>query len=380
MITPLAAAFALSAAAAPQTQASPVVGGSPADPGAWPDAAALFTQQAFACTGTLVAPDLVLTAGHCGFNVTEVVLGTVDHGSGGERLPVARVTAHPDYFTTFDVAVVELARPATTPHRLLALDCIERGWLVTGNEVAIVGYGATDSYAQQWGSVLNEARTVIRDASCADLASGCNATVSPGGELVAGGDGIDSCNGDSGGPLYLLTPEGAFLAGITSRAASPATVPCGDGGIYVRPDAVLDWVEDVTGRTLDRPQCEGVNLPPVPEVASVDVRAGSSVLIEVQSGDPDPDGHTLEVALGAAQGRTSAVSSSLVLYTADHDARGTDSFLVRVTDDGAPPLSGEAVVRVRVMQGTARPAGCSHTRHPASPLGILALLAVRRRK
>ena len=38
----------------------------------------------------------------------------------------------------------------------------------------------------------------------------------PDGELGAGGMGIDTCPGDSGGPLYLPTDFGTFLAGVTS--------------------------------------------------------------------------------------------------------------------------------------------------------------------
>jgi hypothetical protein len=49
------------------------------------------------------------------------------------------------------------------------------------------------------------------------------------------------------------TPQGAFLLGTTSRAAVPAQNVCGDGGIYVRADAIVDWIEAVPGVNYSSP-------------------------------------------------------------------------------------------------------------------------------
>ena len=62
-------------------------------------------------------------------------------------------------------------------------------------------------------------------------------------EIVAGGNGLDSCNGDSGGPAYILLNGKRMLAGATSRATRNFTRPCGDGGIYTRVDKYLDWIK-----------------------------------------------------------------------------------------------------------------------------------------
>ncbi len=42
-------------------------------------------------------------------------------------------------------------------------------------------------------------------------------------------------------PLATLT----CVAGLTSRATRAATVNCGDGGIYVRPERYVDWINEV---------------------------------------------------------------------------------------------------------------------------------------
>ena len=74
--------------------------------------------------------------------------------------------------------------------------------------------------------------------------------------MVAGHRGLrmDSCKGDSGGPLYIEDREGEYyLLGATSRGARDALTTCGDGGIYVRVDLCLDWIREVTGVEIGGP-------------------------------------------------------------------------------------------------------------------------------
>ncbi|MEM6931788.1 MAG: trypsin-like serine protease [Myxococcota bacterium] len=59
-----------------------IVGGEPTAPGDAPAVGALFVSSLYGCTGVLIAPDLVLSAGHC-WSATSleksVVIGTSDH-------------------------------------------------------------------------------------------------------------------------------------------------------------------------------------------------------------------------------------------------------------------------------------------------------------
>src|ERR1041385_2892033 len=62
----------------------PVVGGTTSKPGAWPDVVAVLTMDGGLCTGTLLAEDVVLTAGHCTEpGVAEVIVGNVDLSQPG---------------------------------------------------------------------------------------------------------------------------------------------------------------------------------------------------------------------------------------------------------------------------------------------------------
>jgi secreted trypsin-like serine protease len=71
--------------------------------------------------------------------------------------------------------------------------------------------------------------------------------------MVAGHQGLqrDTCKGDSGGPLYIHTGNDQYaLLGVTSRGVRNGFTTCGDGGIYVRLDRCVDWIEQVTGIKL----------------------------------------------------------------------------------------------------------------------------------
>jgi hypothetical protein len=93
---------------------APVVGGSSVPTGKWPDAVAVIGTKG-TCTGTLIAPTVVLTAGHCsGIDAKQVIANTTDYaGSGGLHANIKSVTAYPNWETSYDVSVILLATPIT---------------------------------------------------------------------------------------------------------------------------------------------------------------------------------------------------------------------------------------------------------------------------
>jgi secreted trypsin-like serine protease len=161
---------------------------------------------------------------------------SLDRVAGGEVLPVTQRIKE----RNADVTVVVLGQASRFTPRAVAT-----GWarfdIQNGASVAIVGYGAIDRNASQGKAELQEAMSTITDFDCS-IMPGCDVN-----ELGAGGNGIDSCNGDSGGPLYLVTEYGEFLVGVTSRAYSDAVDPCGEGGIYGRPDQIIDFIDQAAG-------------------------------------------------------------------------------------------------------------------------------------
>lgn len=342
--------FLAMAMAAPVVDApSRVVGGSAVAQGDWPDAVALFSGNTFKCSGVLVAPDVVLTAAHCDFAFTRAVVGSNDWRDG-TSVDVESSTSYENFWSTYDIAVVKLVEPITDVEpRVLATDCVAEQFVINGAEVSIVGFGATDPFATDFDSLLYEATSVLVDSRCSNTEEGCNLQVAPGGEVIAGGDGVDSCLGDSGGPLYLHTLHGEYLLGLTSRAVATAEEPCGDGGIYARPDAVVEWIESVADVTLQGPDCDVFNHSPV--LAYTDTLVGSpgeTIFGDYTVSDPDGDVVTTDMGTRPAFGSVNVVDGQFS-YEAPRGSNGDTFFTLIARDDGEPSLATEVVVNVEVI-------------------------------
>ena len=237
-----------------------VVGGSEVASGDWPDTAAVYFGEQVGCTGVLIAPNAVLSAGHCVDGITAVKLDTNDYQQGGERIAVSEVIEYPNSQRSYDLAILILEEDSSVEPRVIARGCALDD-VKESADVTIVGYGALDPAGWEYDTRMMEGFTTVDDPECTDMSSGCENSISPGGEIGAGGsDEVDSCYGDSGGPLYLNTDYGDFLIGITSRGYNSSS-DCGGGGIYVRPDAVIDWLEENIGESLPMPDCDGDGTP-----------------------------------------------------------------------------------------------------------------------
>ena len=105
-----------------------VVGGSPVSDGKWDDAVGIVMVESYiGCTGTLVGPRVVLTAGHCviGYPVTHVLIGSKDWLSeGGEFIEVAEVHEYPNSQSTYDIALLILKEASSYEPRKFALECV----------------------------------------------------------------------------------------------------------------------------------------------------------------------------------------------------------------------------------------------------------------
>jgi Trypsin len=213
-------------AAAP---AAAVVNGDAVEPASVPWFASVGS-----CGGTLVAPDRVLTAAHCvgGMSVSE----NLNHIEvGGVVRQAIRVAMHPGWrnrngSSNFldDVAVIELDQPVTGV-ALVTLGGIGAG--AGAGEARILGRGRRfapgtgHSEAEMLDSTLRTAvlRT-ISDRACARAFKGYKGSS---GERFdrrmrcsIDADGrkplFSGCNGDSGGPLWVGTPDAPVQLGVVS--------------------------------------------------------------------------------------------------------------------------------------------------------------------
>src|SRR3954463_9962894 len=123
LLTSAVAGTTLAATAAPSMA---IVGGHNTANGAYPSVAEITFGNAFLCTGTLIAPNFVLTAGHCG-SVTgaavaspaawpaaaiTVRIGNDVADTGGEVVPVSQAIVEPNYLLNsgYDITLLKLSR------------------------------------------------------------------------------------------------------------------------------------------------------------------------------------------------------------------------------------------------------------------------------
>jgi secreted trypsin-like serine protease len=248
----LTAAALLAGAAAPS---SAVVGGNDASPGEYPSVAEI-TFGPFLCTGTLITPNWVLTAGHCS-NITagtvaspaswptaliSVRVGGVTQ-SDGERRGVSRVVMHPDYLLTsgYDISLLQLSSSSTMAPTQVA-GAGERSIWTPDTMETIVGWGVTSEGGSQPDRLQEAQVPITTDAYCA----GAYSDFDPQTMVCAGfpQGGVDTCQGDSGGPMFGRGSAGALrIVGTTSFGEGCARP--GKPGVYgrVADDTLRPWIE-----------------------------------------------------------------------------------------------------------------------------------------
>ena len=256
LVTSVIAVALLGLTAAPS---SAVVGGNNASPGEYPSVAEV-TFGPFLCTGTLITPDWVLSAGHCGSVTGAVVaspaswppqlinvrIGGVNQ-SDGEQRSASRVVVHPNYLATsgYDISLIQLSQSSTMAPTQVA-GAGERSLWTAGTLETIVGWGATE----EGGDIpdnLQEARVPITtDAYCA----GAYSDFDPATMVCAGfpQGGVDTCQGDSGGPMFGRTSAGALRVVGTTSFGEGCARP-GKPGVYGRvgDETLRPWIAETTG-------------------------------------------------------------------------------------------------------------------------------------
>ncbi len=228
-----------------------IYGGTRVDIGKWKSTVALtYNSGGIFCSGVAFNESFIITAAHC-VKDRKAEDFKVYGGSGNfqntvvGKSEVSIVEVHPKYkdFDN-DIAYIFLKNPlsyfTTSFYEPFLSDVAEiKAATKVGARVHLVGYGLRDS------NRLGEKWEV--DTKIIDKAPG--APFNSANEIALGGQGKDSCEGDSGGPAYSPSKAGKWaVLGLTSRG-----VGCGDGGVYTLLPAHLCWLEESSGMDLHLP-------------------------------------------------------------------------------------------------------------------------------
>lgn len=332
------------------------------------------------CGGTLTTPTVVVTAAHCVREDNGALLQPQDIlvGVGGDldspalrTFPVTSVIVHPGYVADSainDIAVLTLATPVTGVSTLLPLRPEEAAAvMVTGTPLRVIGWGNMSRNDEEYPvKPVVGALTLFPDETCGGggeyVLNGVRFSgfgsedADPRFEVCASGVRgnriiVDSCEGDSGGPLISGSGAAARLVGVVSWGEK-----CSGRrpGVYTRVSAMFPFLVQ-TGAVLATPTTSTtpaastvITTPPPPSIV-VKARRNSLVVT-----------FTVPATTGATGYAAFAVNSS---------SGATSTCFTKPRTDGRAPFCTISRLRAGARYSvTAIVANAVATSAPSSPV------------
>ncbi|KAJ2897817.1 hypothetical protein IWW38_001596 [Coemansia aciculifera] len=242
-------------------------------------------QGGSSCTGSLIAPNVVLTAGHCVYasdtqmyTAAQIQVGfthtTPDPTVLFQGYSVSQIIANPSFSMgtlKSDIALLILSN--NIPDSVATKAKLYAGSFSSGTSVTAAGFGLIDPNSKtQLPSSLMEVGLKLGTTSF------CQAnfpTVDINKVVCTDGTaGKDTCNGDSGGPLAIAvssgSPDGTALLGLTSFGPISSKNPlglCGQPGIpgyYTLISPYISWIAKAANLNANSISVGGSSNPVTP--------------------------------------------------------------------------------------------------------------------
>ncbi len=197
------------------------------------------------CSGTMIAPNVVLTAAHCYHRLFkddyEILFGA--NAQEAVRRKVTHIWVHPDYDPAFfghaDLSLMRFE--GSVPDGIQPIPHLPSALALTkadeGRPLEFSGFGVTET--GQFTTKLTVTASLdyvcAEDLDCAGLGIGSRAGQICYDEREVGGP----CSGDSGGPAFIIRDGQEYVVGVTSWGDSS----CVRFGCSVKVDAFQDWID-----------------------------------------------------------------------------------------------------------------------------------------
>lgn len=261
-----------------------IYGGEPAAVGEFP-----YFVDYPGCGGSLIAPDVALSAAHCG-DVTgsSLFIGAYRPDStafGAQRRTCVQWIEHPYYLggngLINDWALCKLDSPVTIDESQVKLELNAEDtddFPILGVELVAMGFGLTGDGINS--TPLELLKTTLEGRDCF--------RGQPENQICAGGadgeDGVtDVCRGDSGGPLVKIVPGADGAPDIHKHVglvSSGALCPTATTGTYARTSVGFDWIQEglCELNSVSATNCDATP-PPAPTCTGTD----STLVVNVQT-------------------------------------------------------------------------------------------------
>jgi MYXO-CTERM domain-containing protein len=278
-----------------------------------PDAVALTSSTSFSfCTGTLVSPQVIMTAGHCidmlSGDPSVIIFFGVDLGGEGARIGVSKATAHPEWTGSLagqhDIGLVRMNFRAPegvvpTPLSMIPISAAD-----VGQPVHRAGFGIFNDEGNADG------RKRIGDTVITSVPSGND-------WFLAGDSELMTCNGDSGGPAYADRDGVKTVVGVHSFGFGCQSPDNGDTRVDLyAADFVIPWIQDEDPTCGEDGFCAKVGCIDDPDCTP----CGPDGTCTTECALPDVDCATQNVG-EICRGNPQCTSELCVFWTGDGDYR-----------------------------------------------------------